>query len=63
VIVLIIVLGIMGFAVPLALPIMVKILMDEVLHGNDSFWLLDKLILVMGGILYLELSLISYVII
>lgn len=50
VIVLIIVLGIMSFAVPLALPMMVKILIDEILPGNESFWSLKSLILVMGGI-------------
>src|SRR5690625_2215013 len=50
VIVFIIVLGIMSFAVPLALPMMVKILIDEILPGNDSFWSLKSLILVMGGI-------------
>src|SRR5690625_8049005 len=44
------VLGIMSFAVPLALRMMVKMLIDEILPGNDSFWSLKSLILVMGGI-------------
>lgn len=47
---LIIVLGILSFAVPLAIPWMTKILIDEVLPGNESFWSLQKLITVMGGI-------------
>lgn len=50
VIILVIALGIMSFAVPLALPMMVKILIDDILPGNESFWSLNSLILIMGGI-------------
>ncbi|WP_318615647.1 ABC transporter ATP-binding protein [Sporosarcina sp. YIM B06819] len=50
VIVSIIVLGIMSFAVPLAIPWMTKILIDDVLPGNKGFWSLEKVILVMAGV-------------
>jgi len=50
IIVLIIALGILSFSVPLAIPWFTKILIDEVLPGEASFWTLQKVVLSMGGI-------------
>lgn len=50
VIVLIIVLGIMNFAVPLATPYLTKILIDQVLPAKEGFWTLKKVILAMGSV-------------
>ena len=50
VILLIIVLGIMNFAVPLAIPWLTKVLIDDVLPGNTGFWTLKKVIIVMGSV-------------
>lgn len=50
VILLIIVLGIMSFVVPLAIPWMTKILIDDVLPGKEGFWSLRKVVAVMGGV-------------
>lgn len=46
----IIFLGILSFAVPLAVPWLTKILIDEVLPGKESFWTLKKVIAVMGTV-------------
>jgi len=50
IIIVIILLGIMSFAVPLAIPWLTKILIDEVLPGNEGFWSLKKVIIVMGSV-------------
>lgn len=50
VIVLIIILGIMNFAVPLATPYLTKILIDEVLPAQESFWTLNKVVIAMGSV-------------
>ena len=50
VIITIILLGIMSFSVPLAIPWFTKILIDEVLPGNEGFWSLKAVVLSMGGI-------------
>lgn len=50
VIILIIILGIMNFAVPLAIPWLTKILIDDVFVGKEGFWTLKKVVAVMGGI-------------
>lgn len=50
VVLLIIVLGIMNFAIPLAVPWLIKIMIDEVLPGKEGFWTLQKVIAVMGGV-------------
>src|SRR5690625_6630866 len=50
IIIVIILLGIMSFAVPLAIPWLTKILIDEVLPGNEGFWSLKKVIIVMGSL-------------
>ncbi len=52
VILLIIGMGILSFAVPLVVPWMTKILIDEVLPGNESFWSLQRVIAVMGGVFF-----------
>lgn len=44
----IIVLGILSFAVPLAIPWLTKVLIDEVLPQKESFWSLEKVVLAMG---------------
>lgn len=51
VILLIILLGILSFAVPLAIPWMTKILIDDVLPGKEGFWTLQKVVLVMAIVL------------
>lgn len=50
VIVLVILLGIMNFAVPLAIPWLTKVLIDEVLPAKEGFWTLRKVTIVMGTI-------------
>lgn len=50
IIIVIILLGIMSFAVPLAIPWLTKVLIDEVLPGHEGFWSLNKVIIVMGSI-------------
>jgi len=50
IIILIIVLGIMSFSVPLAIPWFTKILIDQVLPGEEGFWSLQKVVLSMAGI-------------
>ena len=50
VILLIIGLGIMSFVVPLSIPWMTKILIDDVLPGKEGFWSLQKVVGVMAGV-------------
>jgi ABC-type multidrug transport system fused ATPase/permease subunit len=43
-------LGILQFAVPLVVPWMTKIMIDEVLPGNQSYWTLEKVVIVLGSV-------------
>src|SRR5690625_1349064 len=53
IILVIILLGILSFSVPLAIPWLTKVLIDEVLPGEESFWSLKKVIIVMGSVFVL----------
>src|SRR5690625_2149154 len=46
----VIVLGVMSFAVPLAIPWLTKVMIDDVLTAREGFWTLRKVIVVMGSI-------------
>lgn len=50
VILVIVILGIMSFAVPLTIPKLTEILIDDVLPKRESFWTLNKVIAVMGSV-------------
>lgn len=50
VILMVIILGIMSFAVPLAIPWLTKVLIDDVLLAKEGFWTLRKVIIDMGSL-------------
>src|SRR5690625_457387 len=50
IILMIILLGIMSFAVPLVIPWLTKVLIDDVLPAKEGFWTLKKVIIVMGSV-------------
>src|SRR5690625_4606601 len=50
IILVIIILGIMSFAVPLAIPWLTKVLIDEVLPAKEGFWTLEKVVMIMGSV-------------
>ncbi|CAM3610344.1 ABC transporter ATP-binding protein [Marinicrinis lubricantis] len=56
----IVALGMLQFAVPLAGPWMTKIMIDEVLLGVEGSWTIDKIVIVLG-LIYLSGIIINYV--
>lgn len=59
IILLILLLGMLQFAVPLVGPWMTKVLIDEVLLGAEGNWSIEKIVIVLGGV-YLSGVVINY---
>ncbi|WJH36986.1 ABC transporter ATP-binding protein [Paenibacillus sp. CC-CFT747] len=56
----IVALGLLQFVVPLTVPWMTKVMIDEVLPGKESFWTLQKVVGVLAGV-YLAGNLLKFV--